>query len=134
LFIDTAGQEIHNSIPHSYFKEADHFILVFDPTDNRSEIEKQLRYWLNSVTNNNKNADKITIIAHNKGNKNAHDFENANTTKEIVEQEITKFNKDYEQTLQHKFFRIDGLKNDDETSLQTLNVKNIKLMKYFLFL
>lgn len=134
MFIDTAGQEIYNSIPHSYFKRADHFILVFDPADNRSEIGKQLRYWLNSVTNNNKIADKITIIANNKRNKNAHDFENANTTKEIVEQEITKFNKDYKQILQHRFFRIDGLKNDDETSLQTLNVKNIKSIKYFLFL
>ena len=134
MFVDTAGQEMYGSIPHSYFKSADHFILVFDPAENRSEIQKQLKYWLDSVTNNNKIADKITIIANNKGIKNAHNFENANATKEIVEPEITKFIKDYEQTLQHRFFRIDGLKNDDETSLQNLNVKNIKSMIYFLFL
>ena len=121
MFVDTAGQEMYNSIPHSYFKSADHFILVFDPAENRSEIQKQLKYWLDSVTNNNKIADKITIIANNKGIKNAHNFENANATKEIVEQEITKL--DYEGTLQHRFFRIDDLKNDDETSLQDLNVK-----------
>ena len=125
---------MYNSIPHSYFKSADHFILVFDPADHRSEIQKPLQYWLDSVANNNKIADKITIIANNKGDKNAHDFENANATEDIVKQEITKFKKDYEQTPQHRFFRIDNLKNDDETSLQALNVKNIKSTLYFLFL
>ena len=134
MFIDTAGQEMYNSIPHSYFKSADHFILVFDPAEHRNAIQKQLQYWLDSVTNNNKIADKITIIANNKSHKNAHGFESANATEEMVEQEIKKFKTEYGQTLQHTFFRIDDLKNDDETSLQTLNVKNIKSMIYFLFL
>ena len=124
---------MYGSLPLIYYKSANHFILVFDPAENRSTIEQQLKVWFSNVTNNNKIAEKITIIANNKSSNNTNGFEHANATEEIVDQEIKKFNTENQQTLQHKFFCIDGLKNNDENALKTLNVRNIKYNIFFLF-
>ena len=121
--MDTAGQEMYNSLPQIYFKKADHFVLVFDPSEHRNKIKTQLEYWINSINDNNKIAEKITIIANDK--RNSQNAENVNGTKEVVDQIITDFKNNRDQPLQYNFYSLKGLMNDKKT-LEDLKVRDIK--------
>ena len=58
-YIDTAGQERHQSIASNYLKKADGVILVFDIT--KRETFELVNHWIKEI-NTNKNMNNIGLI------------------------------------------------------------------------
>ena len=60
--VDTAGQERFRSLASNYYKSANGFLLFFDVTNKDSFYS--LKYWNESINNNNKNYNEVIIIAN----------------------------------------------------------------------
>ena len=66
--LDTAGQEIYNSINENYYKDADGCLLVYDITNNDS-FERIKDYYIQKIKDKCKKNIKIVLLG-NKTDKN----------------------------------------------------------------
>ena len=66
--LDTAGQEIYNSINENYYKDADGCLLVYDITNNDS-FERIKDYYIQKIKEKCKKNIKIVLLG-NKTDKN----------------------------------------------------------------
>ena len=66
--LDTAGQEIYNSINENYYKDADGCLLVYDITNNDS-FERIKDYYIQKIKDKCKKNIKIVLLG-NKADKN----------------------------------------------------------------
>ena len=66
--LDTAGQEIYNSINENYYKDADGCLLVYDITKKKS-FKRIKNYYIKKIKENCKNIFKVVLLG-NKTDKN----------------------------------------------------------------